>query len=1105
VYPHWTYGPAEYGWVLQAKQINHGVQIEVYYANGVDLDVDSNNDGKIDTDNGPAGSDDPIEADTKLPGVIVPVGGDRAKMVVDVPKGMKATLAFDATAAGKVKVFSPSGTVVLDQGMLSTPIVGGGPQNFWIEAFAPSASMADIAFTLTPTGGSPASGDTVRATAVATNLVAHRTGDFHGQPIPELQENRRDPNEFIVLTNNDFDAAALVPDDDAADDEALDVMGVAPNIDDDLMRVTLKRLPLGLPAGLFTYQIVLSDPRAVRLFREDGSLLYVHRDADDPAYDVRVNSPGALLGVVGAPGAFEFLAALDVDIWVEALTPVPSFSFDIIASLATNARVIGLDGFTSRFAEIDMRAQSLLLAGAVDTPSSDIPETARFRFATTNLSPAATTVMMSNAAGPRQATLKTGGSADGFLDIYYGRSAQTSSDGALQFDPDIDDLIPTTIATPYDSHSRLLSGSSRGFLYYAYFHKAYGMQDYFNDAAFSSTATNASLIADDSTDAGPTALASLTASAANPDPYADDDRWQTRIVDTKRVFPGTTADDGHGHAMLSYYRAYTGGYGQFLLETFLSQQTDTRNYDHQILVANLRQGWWSNLPIVGSGDVVVNSSAPPRYTGGPNRLTITIHSGVSPATAGQLLSKELDSLSDDHTLRGGLINAVMTRFSLTNDPKSAAFYLSEYKKLLTASYNAAADAAEEYTKMYYRSVAFVSTGADLVITMNDLAHGDLSAIIGGIPIVGRAAASTLGRFRIRVGSWVSNVADTAVCRVFRQGCFDGETPVLTESGSRLIRDIGPGTRVWAYDTAENRWFLDEVVAAHAIPWMGTMVRLDLGTGSVLATDQHPVWVVTGADLGARPAVADLPADEQGLTEDGRWVAAIHVRAGDTLLLADGSTAVVAAVSTDYREQTVYTLTVANAHTFAVGDMGLLVHNGPACTEAQFNAIRDSWQHFMKCEYLRRTDGTVEILYKTGATNKSLINAVRAFNNGGQLTFDVPGRGPTTITFTGGFADFRPFMYGHPQSRHTLKTMGIDSTWDIDEAWKASGLDRKTLEKDWVWHHTEKLGELILVDRAVHTQVKHTGGAAIFHTMLQRWADLAQLRPDLFSLSDAPLP
>jgi len=160
-------GPAVSLYVLQHPTRQDQV---VWEPRGVDLDVDSNNDGTIDTDNGPDGTDDRIEEDRKEPGVIVPVGGDRAKMVVDVPKGMKATLAFDAAAAGKVKVFSPSGTVVLDQGMLSTPIVGGGPQNFWIEAFAPSASMADIAFTLTPTGGSSASADTIRATAVVLRI-----------------------------------------------------------------------------------------------------------------------------------------------------------------------------------------------------------------------------------------------------------------------------------------------------------------------------------------------------------------------------------------------------------------------------------------------------------------------------------------------------------------------------------------------------------------------------------------------------------------------------------------------------------------------------------------------------------------------------------------------------------------------------------------------------------------------------------------------------------------------------------------------------------------------------------------------------------------------
>jgi hypothetical protein len=118
----------------------------------VDLDVDSNNIGGIDPRNGRSGTDDSIEERTDLPGVIVPVGGTRAKMVVNVASGRTATLAFDADAAKKVRVYSPTGSIALDHDRLSTPIVGSPAQTFWIEAFAPSASMADIAFTLTVTG-----------------------------------------------------------------------------------------------------------------------------------------------------------------------------------------------------------------------------------------------------------------------------------------------------------------------------------------------------------------------------------------------------------------------------------------------------------------------------------------------------------------------------------------------------------------------------------------------------------------------------------------------------------------------------------------------------------------------------------------------------------------------------------------------------------------------------------------------------------------------------------------------------------------------------------------------------------------------------------------
>jgi hypothetical protein len=318
VYPHWTYGPAEYGWVLQAKQINHGVQIEVYYANGVDLDVDSNNDGPIDTDNGPAGSDDPIEADTKLPGVIVPVGGDRAKMVVDVPKGITATLAFDATAAAKVKVFAASGAVVLEQGRLSTAVGGGAAQTFWIEAFAPSASMADIAFTLTPTGGSPASPDTIRATAVAANLVAHRTGGRLGDVIPENIESAGDPNTYMILTNRDFEQGLPLAGRDFDDGVALlpPFIGPEGRADDDLAKITLKRLPSGLNAG--SVRLSVSHPDAVRLFKPVAGTIYG-----------TVLAPGEWTAALASDEYLADLKSRDVDIWLEGLSMVKDFVFTV--------------------------------------------------------------------------------------------------------------------------------------------------------------------------------------------------------------------------------------------------------------------------------------------------------------------------------------------------------------------------------------------------------------------------------------------------------------------------------------------------------------------------------------------------------------------------------------------------------------------------------------------------------------------------------------------------------------------------------------------------------------------------------------------------------
>ena len=188
---------------------------------GVDLDVDSDNDGTLmrsmledwEEDAGVAnGSTTPTK-----PGLIVPVGGSRAQIIVDVPAGRTASLAI-TQGADKVRLWSDAtgGTAIAATG---TTIVGGPAQTFWIEAFAASASLADIAFTLTPdvsTGsGSTGSGstgsapsDTIRATAVAVDLdVDSNNNDRLDTPKRDADEETKEATnpKKMVVNNNDTD------------------------------------------------------------------------------------------------------------------------------------------------------------------------------------------------------------------------------------------------------------------------------------------------------------------------------------------------------------------------------------------------------------------------------------------------------------------------------------------------------------------------------------------------------------------------------------------------------------------------------------------------------------------------------------------------------------------------------------------------------------------------------------------------------------------------------------------------------------------------------------------------------------------------------------
>jgi hypothetical protein len=287
----------------------------------VDLDVDSDN---ADTIPDPASdpvdrssAEEAIEDEPALPGVIVPVGGDRAKMIVHVPQGRTATLAI-TQGADKVRLWTAQtgGTAIPAAG---TTIVGGGsPQTFWIEAFAPSASMADIAFTLTASGTGTASSDKILTTAAGMNMVAHRTGGRLGEVVSEDLESAGDPNSYMILTNRDFEQGLPLAGRDFDDEIALlpPLLGPEGQFDDDLAKLTLKKLPSDLNAG--SVRLKVSHPAAVRLFKADAAT----------GLGVRLLA-GEWSASLGGSGYLAQLKSRDVDIWLEGLSMVKDFVFTV--------------------------------------------------------------------------------------------------------------------------------------------------------------------------------------------------------------------------------------------------------------------------------------------------------------------------------------------------------------------------------------------------------------------------------------------------------------------------------------------------------------------------------------------------------------------------------------------------------------------------------------------------------------------------------------------------------------------------------------------------------------------------------------------------------
>jgi len=165
-----------------------------------------------------------------------------------------------------------------------------------------------------------------------------------------------------------------------------------------------------------------------------------------------------------------------------------------------------------------------------------------------------------------------------------------------------------------------------------------------------------------------------------------------------------------------------------------------------------------------------------------------------------------------------------------------------------------------------------------------------------------------------------------ITTIRKHGCFPSGTKVLTVGGPRSIEMVAAGTEVYACDMATGEWIFTKVLKRLSHQYDGDMITIRIGWVMIQATGNHPFYVVKGDRLASRPVPQDVPKEEQGTTEYGRWVEARDLRVGDVLKDRGGEGLMITALSSRQEKTEVFNLEVEGYHNYAVHQKGILVHN-----------------------------------------------------------------------------------------------------------------------------------------------------------------------------------
>lgn len=261
---------------------------------------------------------------------------------------------------------------------------------------------------------------------------------------------------------------------------------------------------------------------------------------------------------------------------------------------------------------------------------------------------------------------------------------------------------------------------------------------------------------------------------------------------------------------------------------------------------------------------------------------------------------------------------------------------------------------EHVHTLKYRAL-YAATGSEMVATIGEigagLASGDAVSRLNHLAKhaqqasnVGEAVVRTADNAVETLANSADNFAVSAATQspvrrfelpTIQSWCFAPDTLVDTPQGKRRIDEIHENDLVFAFDFTSGQWVERPVEVCHRNLYQGSLIEISTKHGTVVATAYHPFWVLEGHDLANRPRPRKLAdTEDEGLALRGRWVNSHNLMAGDLIYSTEGRELRVLKIVQTYEEQfEVCNLTIAQNHSFAVGNDGVLVHNTGGCGDA----------------------------------------------------------------------------------------------------------------------------------------------------------------------------